>query len=1208
MRRALRISTLFGGGLLSAVGLIAGMALAGPASYDKESKSFRFRYTFANLPSGVQSVVGGVDVKPTPEQESTVRGLVGLVSDVLNQVTQGRGKIGSADYVDDIKDADLVVSLTGAPSSPGWSTMKGSDGNPGQMVLYYQTLATTTKQDVVFTAAHEMCHYLFGLADEYNYGNFPNGCPPQPGPGCLMDNYRPGMRGFMGKLCETNHNSQNTQVKSCKALVDDYFAAHGVTAIDPNITPFVPDDRPTVIASAISQTRAEAAKKSQSRSSGSLGSTLSTGLRTFASKTLKTLIDQFNQNNGNKLIFTPAQLRTAVDLISKAGAVLPALRPAGLSPENFAKIKAQAEAIGASPEIKTKKTDSARFTAIKSRLRAYVRQLVKTDPGNAGLDATEQTVLIDRLAREESRNDDQKKLDRLVSVTNVQAELDLVTAENIITVLDELSAPGTPRRLEILGNFRKRFSELSIPGRTSAGFGLRRTRFITPDPIDPAFFTVLTQGGVFSYPVIRDRGFTDFARLVDRARIELVRPNFSQDPNATPAPVDPRIDRPFEAVPVAELLAMKQRNNSDLQAFLNDILNQLDRNRLENIGVLVPPGNLPPELGEMLQVLKTKLSENLDVRLDIVLVGAGDVDEVLRDLAIRSHGSVLTVTDIDEVGAIAQRLKNDQSSGSWVTIPQPSTLPQRKTPRLTGKAAFDAITKNLKESDADLCKLECDIDSIKSKLEDIKNVGVASTMRDSLKSVVDNVTMLKTSFVDLRTIVNQNRFRGRPVTPLDQVNPKDSPKTMELFLKAILDAKVQISQAKQTIIAAREPKIALSLQEIAKDGSEAFGTNLAKLDAVIQKYERLGEAALEVTKTLFPIYRRIDRVALENARYLFEKAAMGNSEPPNKARLNVGDPTQRPIDLERFYAEKIEVGQKDADLELIVGLSRPLPAVQDPETSKVEAPQPTLELYSGAALYKELTPDKSASSETLLVYRVPSAFPLPEGWYDPMLKVDPRILKSLVGTKVNGEYPEDDWNDINFTFSVGSNRRNIQLITSLVQDQNTPRRGTLSRSDGGGFATLEVQVSAGSSVLGARVEGFYQTLTRDEPGTIAIKSVRFADNGIAPDKIKDDGIYTATIDIHSVLKETEFRVFVVADTTDGRAHYIGLDDPNRGDQVPDPLDIAAIASTKKAKDGEAAIREKFDTLKIRAEKDTQAAEGTAIRFQRATTIHFRVKP
>ncbi|MGP0065275.1 MAG: hypothetical protein ACLQGP_16945, partial [Isosphaeraceae bacterium] len=160
MSRALRIAIFLGAGLISAGVLIVGVSLGGPASYDKESKSFRFKYTFANLPAGVQSVVGAIDVKPSQDQEATVRGLVSLVSEVLNQVTQGRGKIGSADYVDDIKDADLVVSLVGAPSSPGWSTMKGSDGKPGQMVLYYQTLATTTKQDVVFTAAHEMCHYL----------------------------------------------------------------------------------------------------------------------------------------------------------------------------------------------------------------------------------------------------------------------------------------------------------------------------------------------------------------------------------------------------------------------------------------------------------------------------------------------------------------------------------------------------------------------------------------------------------------------------------------------------------------------------------------------------------------------------------------------------------------------------------------------------------------------------------------------------------------------------------------------------------------------------------------------------------------------------------------------------------------------------------------------------------------------------------------
>ena len=270
MRRTLWITAGLLAVLLSAFGLHSERASAGPAAYDKATKSFRFRYTFANLPAGVMTVVGASDVKPTPDQEANVRGLVSLVSDVLNQITQGRGKIGSPDYVDDIKDTDLVVSLTGNPSSPGWSTLKGSDGQPGQMVLYYQNLATTTKQDIVFTAAHEMCHYLFGLADEYNYTNFPSGCPTRPGPGCLMDNYRPGMRGFMGKLCDGDHNAQNTQPKSCKALVDDYFAAHGVTETDPNVTPFVPDPRPTVIAAAINQTRAEAATKVQSRRAGRL--------------------------------------------------------------------------------------------------------------------------------------------------------------------------------------------------------------------------------------------------------------------------------------------------------------------------------------------------------------------------------------------------------------------------------------------------------------------------------------------------------------------------------------------------------------------------------------------------------------------------------------------------------------------------------------------------------------------------------------------------------------------------------------------------------------------------------------------------------------------------------------------------------------------------------------------------------------------------
>jgi hypothetical protein len=1339
IRRALWITTGLLAVLVSALGLPTERASAGPAAYDKATKSFRFRYTFANLPAGVQSVVGATDVQQTPEQETTVRGLVRLVSDVVYQITQGRARIGSLDYVDDIKDTDLVISLTGNPASPGWSTLKGSDGQPGQMVLYYQTLATTTQQDIVFTATHEMCHYLFGLADEYNYGNFPNGCPPRPGPGCLMDNYRPGMRGFMGKLCEDEHNSQNTQRKSCKALVDDYFAAHGITGgdKDPNVTPFVPDPRPTVIASAINQTRAVAAAKAQGRRSGS---SLAAGLKSFAGKTLKTLIDEYNRNNGNKLIFTSQQLRVAIDLITKAGAVLPIDRPAGLSPENFASLKAEAQRLGGSPEIQGKKSDTSRFSAIRTGLRAFMRQLIKTDAGAAGVDTTEQNALIERLARDESRSPDQKKFDRLVSISDIQAELSLVTAENIIRVLDEMDAPGIPRQLEILGDFRKRFKDLSIPGRTSAGFGLRRTRFITPDPIDPQFSIVLTQGGVVSYKAIRDRGFLDFSRLIDRARIELVRPNFNA---ANPMPVDPRIDRPYEAIPVAELQAMKERNNSDIQSFLNDILNQLQRNRLENVGVLVPPGGLPAEVDSMLQVFQTKLREEFDVRLDVASVGTEKVADQLRHLSDLSHGSVLTVTDLDEVGAIAQRLKNEESSGSWVIIPQPSTLPQRDVSRPAADVVFPLYQKaiirdpvqqdslaNLTEIDTLLqefvkpkdpaavtaakdaadkaaadAKTAADDATVKDAAAKAAAVKVAAAKDAEKKAAEDDAKKAKDdadkaadaakdaaakanaaqkaaakAAVVLTDPVRQKVDAARSAIlllnqSLDTLNEmalgKDAPptdaslakvalgqnsddsrkKVTPAFLKSIYNAKVQIDALRNAMnevknappmnVGAGAPAGDSPLMEVVNRAQGQFGTDLAGLDTLIRRYERLLEVAVEKSKGEVQIYQRVDRVKLEEARKTVEMKYLGSNSRPNDARLRKDpgtsgiDRINSRIDLARFYAEKITSQQEDADLELVVGLSRPLPKVWDEQQQKsVALPRPTLELYSGLGLArKPLTADPGASSDTLLVYRIDSAFPLAEGWYDPMLNVDPRILKRLAGVHLTkataaGVIParkegdpvtkEDeidkpdvelndptDWDAINFNFSIGSNRRNVQLITGLVQDPNSRTRGTLSRADG--YATVQVQVSAGSSVLGARVRGFYQLITKG-PGPIIIQAVDFADSGLDGDSKADDGIYTTRIDIHEVTEETEYRVFVLADTTEGQARYIPLDNPNRDDQVPDPVDLAALPAGRRPKDKEAAAREAFDQRKLKAEQDSKVAEGPAIKFQRGTTIHFHVKP
>jgi hypothetical protein len=1176
------------------------------------------------------SVVGATDVKQTPAQEDTVRGLVRLVSDVIYQITEGRARIGSLDYVDDIKDTDLIISMTGNPSSPGWSTMKGSDGQPGQMVLYYQSLATTTQQDIVFTATHETCHYLFGLADEYNYGNFPNGCPPRPGPGCLMDNYRPGMRGFMGKLCDGEHNSQNTQRKSCKALVDDYFSAHGVTETDkdPNVTPFVPDPRPTVISAAINQTRAVAATKAQSRRSGSLGSSVAAGLKSIAGKTLKTLIDEYNRNNSHKLIFTAQQLKVATDLISKAGALLPTERPAGLSPENYASLKAEAQRLGNSPEIKGKKTDTSRFTAIRNGLRAYMRQLIKTDGGAAGVDATEQTALIERLARDEARSPADKRLDRLVAVTDIQAELSLVAAENIIRVLDEMDAPGIPRQLEILGGFRKRFDELSIPGRTSAGFGLRRTRFITPFP-SPEYEIVLTQAGVVSYPSISARGFQDFSRLIDRARIELVTPTFSADA----MPLDPRIDRPYEAIPVADLQALRQRSNINLQSLLNDLLNQLQRNRLENIGVLVPPGGLPPELSGMLQVFQTKLRDDFDVRLDVATVGVGQVPDTLRHLSVVSHGSMLTVTDLDEVGAIAQRLKNEQTSGSWVTVPQPSTLPQRDLPRLPGQVVFSTYRAALKSDpeQAAFFKGLLGAGSVDERLQNFLTSGshIPDPVRQKVDAARTSIRILDQSLKDLQVIAfgtATDDYHGQPLgAALGDDSDVSRRRVTNLFLRKIYEAKVQITDLKKVMdeVRSAQASLAAGLDATVKQAVEVFGPDLARLDALIRRYERLLEAAVEASRGQVYIYQRVDRVALDRMRVALEQSDMVQGTRPNAARINTNDRTLSRIDLSRFYAEKIVNRQEDADLELVVGLSRPLPRLWDEQQQKaVSAPSPTLELYSGPGLARTLKVDPARSSPTLLVYRVDTAFPLPEGWYDPMLNVDTRVLRRLSWVKPMGGKPvtadkdvdnpaaapadPTDWDEINFTFSVGSNRRNVQLITGLVQAPGTLTRGTLSQAEG--YATVQVQVSAGSSVLDARVRGFYQMITTKSTGPIAIKAVEFADNGQDGDTTADDGIYTGKIDIHEVNEETEFRVFVLADTTNGKAHYIALDNPNRDDQVPDPVDLAALPTPKRPKDKEAAAREAFDQRKIQSDRDTKLAEGPAIKFQRATTVHFRVKP
>ena len=274
------------------------------------------------------------------------------------------------------------------------------------------------------------------------------------------------------------------------------------------------------------------------------------------------------------------------------------------------------------------------------------------------------------------------------------------------------------------------------------------------------------------------------------------------------------------------------------------------------------------------------------------------------------------------------------------------------------------------------------------------------------------------------------------------------------------------------------------------------------------------------------------------------------NNPPAKAIFDT-KPSDIHVRLARFYVEKDAVNP-EADLELVIGLSRALPEVD------LASKFPQIELCedsgvvvatSGATATdpgSNLQFDPSTSSPTLLVYRVQAPLSLPpEKAYTPFLLLEKATIDAL---------KTDKSDSINFTFSVGSTRRNVQLLAALVDDMTDNTRGTLRSTDRN--AVVEVHVSAGSAVLGAKVVGFCQRIT---PGVanIPIEKCEFKDEGqiVRPalgdqkevrDKAAGDGIYTASIPINGVTTGTEFRVFVQADTTDGQAHYVPLDDPNRG--------------------------------------------------------------
>jgi hypothetical protein len=175
-----------------------------------------------------------------------MKAVMAVVSKNLYQATGGRAKIGSFNYVNSIKKADVIISLDDAPGRAGYAIRGAIDGKPGQLVLFFRNYETDGPDDFALTAFHEINHYLFALPDEYRDDGAAGNCPliNPSGPGCIMDNYHKGPPrfGWYGRYCGEpqkigDHNSgapqamyaDETPDQSCQQLIEKFFSDRPMT-------------------------------------------------------------------------------------------------------------------------------------------------------------------------------------------------------------------------------------------------------------------------------------------------------------------------------------------------------------------------------------------------------------------------------------------------------------------------------------------------------------------------------------------------------------------------------------------------------------------------------------------------------------------------------------------------------------------------------------------------------------------------------------------------------------------------------------------------------------------------------------------------------------------------------------------------------------------------------------------------------------------
>ncbi|MEJ7638528.1 MAG: hypothetical protein WKF75_11285, partial [Singulisphaera sp.] len=417
------------------------------------------------------------------------------------------------------------------------------------------------------------------------------------------------------------------QRNSCQALVDQFFAQRG------NPTPSTEDQTDkkfeNLADAALGKAKEEAQAKIQ-KSSSSLASVSSGLLRTVADRFLR---DQVKKNGLN----VPAeQIRRALERIGKESSNVSFDRTGRFGEDLVWPGPGRSLA-----QLFDKGSDTTR----RSKILRELLQIAKTavEVGGAPLTADERKF-VDQIARDASTmSPDEIRHEKLIAAAKLHIKFDQEIAVTTVEIADELGIPGTPDRLSVLRQLNDELKENALPGRTANRFGRRRTIIIAPDPLNPTYDLVFTQSGIVRYADIRKECIEEFTRLIDRTKI---LPTLIQgDEVSTSGLLTNSPQLRADGVQARD----QQARFVNIQRILDLTVDQIRRNRIENLIIMVPPGGLPFDLGRTLESFRGELIGKTDLRLDIVLVGAVSIPDQLRDLAVRSGGSVLTATDKDEV-------------------------------------------------------------------------------------------------------------------------------------------------------------------------------------------------------------------------------------------------------------------------------------------------------------------------------------------------------------------------------------------------------------------------------------------------------------------------------------------------------------------------------------------------------------------------------